>query len=83
MTDAEVYEVLQEAFNSVFQRRDITVTSRLAAPDVIGWDSIKQLDLIIEVEERLGFEIDGGKLTALRNIGDLAALVKREVAARS
>ena len=45
MTDAEVYEVLQEAFNSVFQRRDITVTSRLAAPDVIGWDTWFSADI--------------------------------------
>jgi len=75
MTLTETYTLLQDAFNTVFERTDIPVTPELTARDVIGWDSVQQLELIMEIEDRLGIAFDGAKLEGLHNVGDLARLV--------
>jgi acyl carrier protein len=79
MTDNEVYKFLQEVFQVVFSRTDIAVTPSLSARDVVGWDSIKQFDLIMEIEDRLGLEFKASRLEGLRNVGDLAKLVQDEM----
>ncbi len=83
MIEVEAYVLLQEVFNSVFGRIDIIVTPTLNARDVVGWNSLKQLDIIMEIEDRLGIEISGAKLEDLRNVGDLAGLVIAETLTRS
>lgn len=52
----------------------------MTARDVTGWDSLKQLDIVMEIEDRLGVEIAPGLIPSLRNVGDLAALVRAEAA---
>jgi acyl carrier protein len=79
MTDAEVYQLLTDVLHAVFARRDIVVTPDLSARDVVGWDSIKQFDIIMEIEDRLGLEFHAERLARLRNLGDLARLVQDEM----
>jgi acyl carrier protein len=83
MNDIEIYQMLQDIFDSVFGRRGILVTPDLTARDVIGWDSLKQFDIIMAIEDRIGLEFNGTKLEGLRSVGDLASLVKSEIARAS
>jgi acyl carrier protein len=83
MTEEQAYGLLQEVFNTVFGRTDLVLTPELTARQVIGWDSLKQLDIIMDIEDRLDVEIGGEKLAGLRNVGDLAALVRAEAAAKA
>ena len=83
MTESEAYALLQAAFNKVFGRTDITLTPGLTARGVIGWDSLKQLDLIMEIEDRLDLEISGEKLQNLSSVGALAELIQSEAAGKA
>jgi len=82
MTEDESYAVLRPIFARVFGR-DVALRPETTARDVVGWDSLKHFDIIMDIEDALGIEIDGSKLQDLTNVGDLAALVRAEAAAKA
>ena len=50
MSEAEIYAGLGEIFRDVFLSDDIQLRPELSAKDVPGWDSFKQIDIILAVE---------------------------------
>ena len=54
MSEAEIYAGLGEIFRDVFLSDDIQLRPELSAKDVPGWDSFKQIDIILAVEENVG-----------------------------
>jgi acyl carrier protein len=76
MQDSEVYADLTDIFREVFLRDDITLKPDLTAKDIAGWDSFKQIEIIIAVEEKYGFKLHTRELDSLHNVGDLARVVQ-------
>jgi len=74
-TEAEVYSGLTEIFHDVFMRDDIVLTPDLTAKQVQGWDSFKQIEIIMASEEKWGIKFNTRELDALRCVGDLAKMV--------
>ncbi len=75
MQEAELYDQLTEIFRDVFMREDLALTPELTAKDVPGWDSFKQIEIIIAVEEKYGVKFHTRELDSLHNVGDLARVV--------
>ena len=75
MAEADVYPALTEIFQDVFMRDDMTLSPGLTAKDVPGWDSFKQIEIIIAVEEKYGFKFHTRELDSLNTVGDLARIV--------
>ena len=79
MTDqAKIYADLTEIFNDVFMRDDMTLTPELSAKDVAGWDSFKQIEIMVSVEERFGIKLNTREIDSLRNVGDLAEVIMKK-----
>jgi acyl carrier protein len=75
VTEAELYQQLTEIFRDVFGRDDMELTPELSAKDVAGWDSFKQIEIMIAVEERYGVKFRTRELESLQNVGDLVRAV--------
>jgi acyl carrier protein len=75
MTEAEVYAALTDIFRDVFMRDDMVLAPELTARDVPGWDSFKQIEIIIATEEKYGIKFHTKELDSLHNVGDLARTV--------
>lgn len=71
MTEADIYNGLQKAFDAVFRRHDIKLTPELTADQVPGWDSFRYVSLIVATEEHFGIKFLGSDIDELQNIGDL------------
>ena len=56
-------------------RDDIELTPDLAAKDVDGWDSFKQIEIILAAEERFLVKIPTREVDALQNVGDLVRAI--------
>jgi acyl carrier protein len=74
-TEAEIYAGLTEIFNDVFMRDDMALTPALAANDVQGWDSFKQIEIIMASEEKFGMKFSTRELDSLQNVGDLVRVI--------
>lgn len=78
MTEAEIYGKLTEIFREAFMRDDLELRPSLSSADVEGWDSFKQIEIIVAAEERFGIKLSSRELDSLQNVGDLV----RAIAAR-
>jgi acyl carrier protein len=71
MSETEIYAALGEIFRDVFLKDDIELRPELSAKDVPGWDSFKQIDIILAVEEKYRIKLNTRELDSLNNVGDL------------
>jgi len=74
-TESEIYDALNVIFREVFLRDDIVLAPETTASDVDGWDSYKQIEILLAVEEKYGIKFRTKELDALTNVGDLARTV--------
>ena len=75
MTKPEIYEVLTRIFREVFASEDMILSDDLSAKEVPDWDSFKQIEIIIAVEEHFGIKFRTREMDSLNNVGDLVKLI--------
>jgi len=76
MTDAEIYDGLTGLFHDVFNDDSIVLTAQTTADQVAGWDSVKMVTIILGVEQRFDVKLRSREVDKLKNVGDLADLVR-------
>jgi acyl carrier protein len=81
LQDADVYRYLDEVFRDLFRRGDIVIHPNLSAPDVVGWDSFRQVEIVLSLEERYSIRIRTRELEDVATLGDLVAVVLRKTGA--
>jgi acyl carrier protein len=72
VSSAEIYTVLTEIFRDVFADDDMQLTPELSAKDVSGWDSFKQIEIIMATEARFGIRLTTREIDSLCCVKDLA-----------
>lgn len=80
MSEAAIYETLTEVFRDVFMR-EVELRPELTAKDVTGWDSFKQIEIIVALEERYGIKFHTRELDSLHNVADLARVLSGKIPA--
>jgi acyl carrier protein len=55
--------------------REIPLRPELTARDVEGWDSFKQIEIVMAVEERFAIRLTTRELDSLQSVGDLVRVV--------
>lgn len=80
MTEADIYAALTEIFRDVFLRDELELRPELSAKDVPGWDSFKQIDIILAVEEKYQIKLNTRELDSLHNVGDLVRVIADKAA---
>ena len=74
-SEAEIYSGLTEIFHDVFMRDDLVLKPELSAKDVQGWDSFKQIEIIMATEEKYGIKFTTRELDSLQSVADLVRVV--------
>ncbi len=82
MTDAEIYDELNAVFRQVLEDDTIELTPTTTAEDVEGWDSMNHIFIVVELEKRFGVKFQAAEMEELKNVGELATLVKQKLAKR-
>ena len=78
-----IHLALQDIMRKVFLMENLIVTPELSSSDVPGWDSIKQIDILLSAEEYFDIALDARQIDNLRNIGDLAKAIECKLAEKS
>jgi acyl carrier protein len=82
MATSEIYDFLNDLFRDLFMRDDIVLNPETIAADVEGWDSYKQVDIIIATEDKYGIKMTTREIDSLTSIGDLVRLIEAKTAAK-
>ena len=80
MTDPDLYLALSEIFRQVLDDPTITVTSATTADDIERWDSMNHIFIVVEIEKRFGIKFQAAEMEELKNVGELAAVVRTKLA---
>jgi acyl carrier protein len=79
MDELQVYARLREIFAEVFDEDSedsIELTPELSARDVLGWDSVTHIRLILTIEKAFKTKFSTSEIAKLANVGDLVTLIK-------
>jgi acyl carrier protein len=75
-------EQIQDVFRDVFDDPFLILKDEMTADDIIGWDSLAHINLIIAIERRLRVRFATAEISRLKengaNIGSLLDLVARK-----
>lgn len=77
--ETSIYGALTEIFRDVFMRGDLVLKPELTAKDVAGWDSFKQIEIVLAAEEKFGIKFSTRELDSLRNVGDLVRVISARI----
>ena len=72
----EIYERLNEVFRDVFDDDTIEVNEDTTAADIEDWDSLNHITLIDAVESEFGVRFTMGEVSGMKNVGEMAQIIK-------
>jgi acyl carrier protein len=75
LNSAQVLQQLNELFSEIFQRDDLILSPSTTAEDVAGWDSFKQIEIAVAVEEKFSIRLRTRDMTNLKNVGELVDFI--------
>lgn len=78
MTREEVMKTLNEIFCNVFDDDSIVLTDKTNSSDIDDWDSLEQINLIVNIENEFGMMFDMAEVSDLANVGEMADLIMRK-----
>ena len=64
-------------FREIFYNDDMQISDDMGAKDVVGWDSLAQVKLVIAIEEEFEVKFTTQEVAEMRCIGDLRAALQR------
>jgi acyl carrier protein len=80
MSDDAIYSELTGIFHEVFDDDLLVLNPKMTAADVKGWDSFKQVEILMAVQERFGLKLRSREIDGLTCVGDLAEIIKEKQA---
>jgi acyl carrier protein len=75
----EIYSRFTSIFRDVFDDETLVASPQLTAKDVPGWDSLRNIRLILTLEKAYGIRLAASEIGKLQNVGDLARLVQAKL----
>jgi acyl carrier protein len=77
-----VWSQLVEIFCSLFDGDDFSsqVRPEMKTGDLPGWDSFKNVELLMACEELWGFQFSSREIDGMRTLGDVAACIEQKLA---
>ncbi len=81
MEATEIWRRLTETFVRFFGAPGLALSRATTAHDVDGWDSLANVELMVELEQAFGIRFRTGEVADLENVGQLVDLIERHVGA--
>ena len=79
MSDAAIYDRLNEVFHNVFFDDEIQVGPTTSAHDIEGWDSVAHVNLMVAVETEFGIQFTTAEQESMQTVGDMAAIIAKKM----
>lgn len=73
--EPDIYKELTNIFRDIFVCDSLVLHATSAAPDIEGWDSFKQIEIVLAAETRWRIRFSTRELDGLRCVGDLVRAI--------
>lgn len=79
MTIQEITAKLQEIFRDVLDNDSIVLTDTTSAADIEEWDSLANVQLVVEIEGEFGIRFTSAEIPSWKNVGDMARCISQKL----
>lgn len=67
---------LTDIFRTVLNQPELELTPRATADDILGWDSMTHITLLVEAECRFGIEFQPNEVELVQSVGELVRAIE-------
>jgi acyl carrier protein len=76
MNEEAVWSRLSEIFRDVFDDEDILIDPKTVAEDILEWDSLSNIQLLVAIEKAFdGVKFNTGEVANLKNVGEMVDII--------
>ncbi len=75
MSGEKVLEKVNEVFHEVFDDDSIVVKEETTADDIEGWDSLRHITLIEEIEDAFDIRFAMKEVNGMKNVGEMIDII--------
>jgi len=76
MDQEVIWNHLTQIFREVFDDDDIVVGPETVAEDIIEWDSLSNIQLLVAIEKAFsGVKFNTGEVANLKNVGEMVEII--------
>jgi|TARA_B100000315_G_scaffold207721_1_gene202605 acyl carrier protein len=75
----EIVNKLNSIFRDVFDDDSIEIFGGMTAEDILDWDSLNHITLVINVEKEFGLKLNLAEVGKLENIDEMIQLLLEKV----
>ncbi|MBQ4282976.1 MAG: acyl carrier protein [Lachnospira sp.] len=79
MAREEIYKLLNEVFQDMFDDEDIIVNDDTTADDIDDWDSLEHINLMVAVENCFKIKFTMGEITNMKNVGEMVDIIQERI----
>jgi acyl carrier protein len=71
---------VNEVFKDMFDDDELVLTRGTTAKDVMGWDSLMHVRLVLQIEKTFNIRFLSSEVAALKNVGEFVDLINAKTA---
>ncbi len=75
MNQDAIWDKLIETFRDVFDEPELVVRSETTAKDVLDWDSLTHIQLLVALEQAFDVRFNTGEVAGLADVGAMIDLI--------
>ena len=75
----EIIEKMTEIYCRVLKLDSIILVPETTAKDIEGWDSLANIQIILEIEKHYGIKFQLHEIQKLLNVGDMLDLIEKKM----
>jgi acyl carrier protein len=75
MANGDMTSKLNGVFQQVFDDPTLQLSRVMTADDVVGWDSLSHVNLIVAIEREFKIRFTTREIAGLKNVGELMDLI--------
>ena len=76
MNEEAVWSRLTGIFHDVFDDEDIVISPETVAEDILEWDSLSNIQLLVAIEKAFaGVKFNTGEVANLKNVGEMVRVI--------
>lgn len=80
MNENEIWEKLNEIFQDVFDDDEIELKPETTAEDIMEWDSMSNIQLLVAIEKAFnGIKFSTGEVANLKNVGEMVKSISEKI----
>lgn len=79
MNRQEILEKVNEILRDIFEDDTLVITEETTAKDVEGWDSLRHITIIENVEDEFDMRFTMMQVNGMKNVGEMLDIIEKQV----